>query len=602
MLGLLSSFVFHVASGAPAPQENVGFLQQRTTETAPRNFSSPAGTHSGITEPRIDGNFSNRAHADDNDRALLLQNTVSECKDSSTSCIDRAFKGDCETNRDYMQANCKLSCGVCSNIWCQSGIFCSSDSAAHSSQTKIRFDEKCHGYCFPKSCGASWEKCVGEAHTGSKAEVCSEAKQVNCYVPLAHTPISDAAASRALDDLLADLEDEPDKMNMIGKHRSEILGYLVRGIGPEYVPKAILPDEPLLKASAAPSDELAPLAASTASAVGCITEIAAVSVDSVFLVASITKLGSALKRDALVKNLGNNLKKVARAAQEKLGRGPVAKSVYELSAKGTSKWKQAGASFAVFVGTTKVVSIGLIMKAIRQSLQNVSWWRWLWMGVQVAAQLAAWTLTGGAAFIAQAVGVITNFAFLVLDAVALAGKLRNGCGSSTSARPPAPEARRRRSTTVTTTKQCSWDEGVKPKKPKAKATASSQQLNASAAAEPNVSAATSLQRPPRPVAYCYTKDGPTSRADGSYANFAGPIQCTCEKMIMDPDCRCSAAGHREFDCQPLPDIDGIVEQDRADGWLWQGQCHAECCGRMVGGWGHPEIVEAICRVSRCRQR
>jgi len=438
-VGLFSSFVFHVCFGAPTSHENGGFLQQRETDMALSNFSFPVAISNGIAETRADRNFVDDANANGADPVLLLQNNVSECRDSKdlkTECIDRAFKGDCTDSK--LKQSCPLSCGVCSNIWCQSGIFCSSDSAAHSSSTQIRYGEKCHGFCFPKSCSTSWEKCASESHTSSKAAVCLESKQVSCYVPLEHTPISDQAASQALDKLLEDLKDEPDKMNIIGKHRKDILGYLVRGIGPEHVPKAILPDEPMLKTAAAPSDELAPLAASSASAGGCAMDIAAVSVDSVFLIASITKVGSFLQRGQLSKNLGSQIQKVQRIALQKMGPGSVAaKSVYELAER-PSAWKQAGATFSLFVSTVSMLSIGQVMKQIRLSLQHVSWWRWLWMGIQVAAQLSAWVLTDGLAFVAQAVSIIPQVKHLVTDAVSLASKLRSGCGSSPAPAPPKP--------------------------------------------------------------------------------------------------------------------------------------------------------------------
>jgi len=546
-LVLVTNFVLHVTCGAPAPQEKGGFLQQKQAELASKNVSFPVGVNSsiGITESGTDSNLNSAVDPDNADRVFLLQNDASECKDSKPSCIDRAFQGDCKSknkaDRDDMQANCQLSCGVCSNIWCQSGIFCSSDSAAHSSTTDIRFNEKCHGYCFPKSCSDSWEKCVSESHTGSKAEVCSKAKQVNCYVPLEHTPISDQAASQALDVLLADLKDEPDKMNIIDKHRKDILGYLVRGIGPESVPKAILPDEPKLKASAALGDELAPLAASGASIAGCITDIAAVSVDSVFLVASITRLGRFLQRPALTKNLGKLIKE-AQATAKKFGPGTaVAERVYELSATGTSAWKKAAATFSIFASTASLVGLGQLMRQIRLSLQNVSWWRWLWMGVQVGAQLAAWVASDGLAFIAQAVGAFivqpVGLAFIVSDAVSLAGKLRQGCGSSTTERPPAPVAPRRRrsppsttATTTTTKDECRERAVCELPAPRAQGSA-----NLSSAALPR-------------CLHCCSREPPASICDAPFAQALGQAGALRTRLPIN----------QEGSPAPVPDRQTVV--------------------------------------------
>lgn len=372
-------------------------------------------------------------------------NSGASCKDRSKRCIDRAFAGECKTNHSMLK-ECKLSCGVCSNIWCQSGIYCTSDSSDHSHTSSVRFSqEKCHGYCFKSSCDSTWEKCTQETKINKESAVCSHPSQTDCVVPLEHAPISDKAATDALDKLLLDLGDEPEKMHIIDRNRETILDYITRGIGPESVPKKILPDVGNL--SVKNSNRMALLSSTS----GCIQQIAAVSADSVFLVASITRLGSLIQRNALSAGLERSVEEVELTALKKMGAdSPAASAVFKLGSPGVGPWTKAGATFSIFTSTVSMLSIGQIMKHIRQSLSHVSWWRWLWMGVQVTAQLAAWVLTDGLAFIAQAVGVITQVAHLVSDAVSLGQELKAGCGSSSRRRRTSPPP----TTTTTTTSTC----------------------------------------------------------------------------------------------------------------------------------------------------
>eukprot|EP00928_Gymnodinium_smaydae_P095681 TRINITY_DN8277_c0_g1_i2.p3 TRINITY_DN8277_c0_g1~~TRINITY_DN8277_c0_g1_i2.p3 ORF type:complete len:173 (-),score=30.72 TRINITY_DN8277_c0_g1_i2:709-1227(-) len=105
-------------------------------------------------------------------------------------------------------------------IWCRSGIFCTADSADHGDGIKWS-QENCHGYCFPKSCDSTWEDCV--RNRNQEPPVCRDAAATDCSVPFEHAPISDHQANEALDKVIWSLRDDPDAMNLLGKHRPEVL-------------------------------------------------------------------------------------------------------------------------------------------------------------------------------------------------------------------------------------------------------------------------------------------------------------------------------------------------------------------------------------------
>jgi len=209
--------------------------------------------------------------------------------------------------------------------------------------------------------------------------------------------------------------------------------------------------------------------------------------------------------------------------------------------------------------------------------------------------------------------VLNNFSIpaVISNSIAETRTERNFADDAT--RPPAPAppqpGRRRRSTTVTTTKPDEWPDFCiypSPKKAKdmkepkkAKATASLQQLYASAAPEPNASsqplrASTGLWPQPEPnsnatastlqlhendMEFCMLPIDPGYGPGPLVRTFVREVQCRCNKE-KSAFCKCAAAPLPAFQCDPT-DIDGVATRTRPASWRWNGRCQLRCCARAA---------------------